>query len=85
MRAITSHLKPWTRDLSVFPSLAWWIEITTSSPSCVYYFGPFQDFKEASQACPGYIEDLVNEGAEKIHIYIMRCCPVELTRYDETD
>jgi hypothetical protein len=36
--------------VSIKPSLPpqpWWIEITTTQPKCLYYFGPFESFSEA--------------------------------------
>ncbi|MDX1978560.1 MAG: DUF1816 domain-containing protein [Pseudanabaenaceae cyanobacterium bins.68] len=43
--------------------LAFWIEISTASPRCIYYFGPYFSRSEAEQAKPGFEEDLVREGA----------------------
>jgi hypothetical protein len=43
--------------------LAWWIEITTKNPACVYYFGPFVSHHEARSQLDGYLEDLIQEGA----------------------
>lgn len=63
--------------------MAWWLEITTANPQCIYYFGPFDNFKEAETACPGYIEDLENEQAEDIYIKINYCKPDVLTVFDE--
>jgi hypothetical protein len=61
----------------------WWVEITTSDPSCIYYFGPFLDFEEAADRWPHYVRDLINEGAQKI-ITVIKCChPAELTKCDE--
>jgi len=47
--------------------MAWWVEILLLAPA-TYYFGPFESVEEAVLAQPGYIEDLVNEGARN-------CCP----------
>ena len=60
-----------------------WAEITTSEPHCIYYFGPFESFTEAELACPGYIEDLENEGTLGIKVVIKSCNPDVLTIYDE--
>ena len=38
--------------------LAWWVEIKTQEPECLYYFGPFLTSSEAQTAMPGYIQDL---------------------------
>lgn len=64
-------------------STAWWAEITTTKPRCVYYFGPFQTYGETQAAYPGYIEDLDGEGAQGIVIDIKRCQPDVLTIFDE--
>lgn len=63
--------------------LAFWVEIVTDNPSCTYYFGPFLNEKEASDAKDGYIEDLENEGAQGINVQIKRCKPSDLTIFDE--
>ena len=63
----------------------WWVEITTVKPTCIYYFGEFKKLPEAKEACPGYIEDLKNEGAEEIKVTIKRCQPKVLTICDEED
>ncbi|WP_250126014.1 DUF1816 domain-containing protein [Chroococcidiopsis sp. CCMEE 29] len=62
---------------------AWWAEITTNKPRCVYYFGPFQTSAEAKAAYPGYIEDLNSEGAQGIIVVIKRCKPDILTMCEE--
>lgn len=64
--------------------LAWWVEIVTSDPKCIYYFGPFVTKQEAEIAQSGYIEDLEAEGAQDIRLQIQRCHPVELTIFDES-
>lgn len=65
--------------------LAWWVEIKTENPTCLYYFGPFSREASAEQHKPGYIEDLENEGAQRIQTVIKRCKPTELTVFDEMD
>ena len=57
----------------------WWVEITTSMPRCIYYFGTFQTFSEAKASYPGYIEDLDGEGSQGIVVAIKRCKPDVLT------
>lgn len=61
----------------------WWVEITTTSPSCTYHFGPFQSNAEAKAAYPGYTEDLNQEGAQGIVVVIKRCKPDVLTICDD--
>ena len=65
--------------------LAWWVEITTESPSCTYYFGPFATAKGAKIAKSGYIDDLETEGAKGLKTEIKRCKPTKLTIFDETN
>lgn len=64
---------------------AWWVEITTQDPTCVYYFGPFLSAQEAKAEMPGYLEDLEHEGAKEIQAMVKRCQPAELTVCDEPD
>lgn len=63
--------------------LAWWVEITTDSPHCVYYFGPFSSAKAAREHQSGYVEDLAQEDAQNIVTNVKRCKPKSLTIYDE--
>jgi Domain of unknown function (DUF1816) len=65
--------------------LAWWVEVTTQSPKCVYYFGPFASSEEAKEELPGYLEDLNHEHAEGIQAVVKRCQPSELTIFDEPE
>lgn len=58
---------------------AWWAEVTTDSPRCTYYFGPFLNEKDAIAAKGGYIEDLEQEDAQGITVKIKRCKPSHLT------
>jgi hypothetical protein len=63
--------------------LAWWVEIKTETPSCVYYFGPFGGVQVAEASKAGYIEDLEQEGAQGFTVAIKRCKPAKLTLSDE--
>ena len=65
--------------------IAWWVEIITTKPCCTYYFGSFKSVKEAVFAQDGYIEDLVNEGAQKITVEIKYCNPRKLTIFSEDE
>ena len=59
---------------------SWWLEISTTSPRCEYYFGPFGSESEAVQARPGYVEDLEQEGSELLRVSVVRRqAPGELT------
>ena len=59
--------------------LAWWVEIATCQPRCLYFFGPFTSVKEAISAQDGYLEELQSEGAKCISVEIEYCQPVSLT------
>ena len=59
--------------------LSWWLEITTTNPYCIYWFGPFDSPLEARLYQSGYIEDLVEEQAEGITIKLQQCQPQVLT------
>lgn len=63
----------------------WWLEITTSLPSCTYYFGPFDHLAEAEAEYPGYLKDLTDEGATGIEYRIKRCTPTVMTICQEGD
>lgn len=60
--------------------IPWWVEITTTRPHCIYYFGPFDNFVEAYEYHGGYVEDLQEEGAIGIMIEIKQCQPLVLTQ-----
>jgi Domain of unknown function (DUF1816) len=65
---------------------AWWVKITTESPHCCYYFGPFASKIAADIAQTGYIEDLESELAQGIQASIECCRPAELTiDYESVD
>jgi hypothetical protein len=84
MQTLTREIRNVVNTPPRFSSEDWWVEISTATPACVYYFGPFQNFQEASDASPNYILDLIEEGAQDICTQIKRCQPEELTQcYDE--
>ncbi len=64
--------------------IAWWVEIKTSIPECVYYFGPFVTSAEANRAMPGYISDLEQEQAQGIESAVRRMKPTQLTIDSDT-
>ena len=72
----------WLRFLSFF-GMAHWVEITTNTPRCTYYFGPFTSRANAEDAHFGYLEDLNEEGAQGIKVVIKQCKPTTLTIFDE--
>jgi hypothetical protein len=59
--------------------MPWWVEIKTTIPLCVYYFGPFYRKKVALLSQHGYIEDLVQEKASGITVEIKQLQPKVLT------
>lgn len=63
--------------------LPWWVKISTTIPSCIYYFGPFDTFREARLSQTGYIDDLVEEKAQGITVEIKRCRPIEMTIFED--
>jgi hypothetical protein len=71
-----------TQSINAF-GLAWWIEVTTESPTCIYYFGPFLTANAATESQAGYLEDLRSEGAVNIQAVVKRCQPKELTVCEE--
>ncbi|MEG4117843.1 DUF1816 domain-containing protein [Microcoleus sp. B5-D4] len=72
-------MKEFLISLLNFFGLAWWVEVKTSAPRCIYYFGPFLTNGEAEAAKAGYVEDIENEGAEGVSVSIYRCKPITLT------
>jgi hypothetical protein len=63
--------------------MAWWVEIVTEEPKCIYYFGSFARANEAKLSLGGYIEDLKEEGAQVIAVDIKRGQPRELTIFED--
>ncbi len=63
------------------PALAfgWWVEIFTSAPLCIYYFGPFDSESEANFYRRGYVEDLKGEGARIVAVKLRLTQPRQLT------
>ena len=77
-------MKNFFGSLVNFVGKEWWVEISTGSPKCVYYFGPFVGQAEADSAKRGYVEDLEREGAQQIRVAVKRRkTPSMLTIYDE--
>jgi hypothetical protein len=71
------------RSLAERLGLAYWVEIRTERPACVYYFGPFLSRQSAEAEVPGYREDLESEGAQGLQITVGRMRPTELTITDD--
>ena len=76
-------MKEFLISLLNFFGLAWWVEVKTSEPRCIYYFGPFLTSQEAKSAKAGYVEDIESEGAEGLIVSIQRCKPIDLTVADD--
>ena len=76
-------MKEFLISLLNFFGLAWWVEVKTSAPRCIYYFGPFLTSQEAEFAKAGYVEDIENEGAEGLIVSIQRCKPIDFTVADD--
>ncbi|MCW5319430.1 DUF1816 domain-containing protein [Nostoc sp. KVJ3] len=62
---------------------AWWVEINTAVPRCTYYFGPFDNKKEAQLSRSGYVEDLYQEEARDIIALVKQCQPDVITIFQE--
>jgi hypothetical protein len=67
------------RSLAERLGLAYWVEIRTERPACVYYFGPFWSRQSAEAEASGYREDLESEGARGISTTVGRMRPTQLT------
>lgn len=70
--------------LKTTQKVPYWLEISTKVPQCVYFFGPFDSPLEAKALQAGYIEDLMAENAQGIHIELKQCPqPPELTIFED--
>lgn len=63
----------------------WWVKIDTQTPSCTYYFGPFDNAREATQTKPGFVEDLEQEGATVMTVLVSQFDPQSLTICEEDE
>lgn len=63
----------------------WWVKIDTQTPHCTYYFGPFDNAKEATKTKPGFVEDLEQEGATGITVLVSQFNPQNLTICEEDE
>ena len=63
----------------------YWLKISTKVPKCTYYFGPFDSPWEAKALQAGYIEDLMEEKAQGIHIELQQCEQPEALTICEED
>lgn len=74
----------WTSILQAL-GVAWWVEVHTETPKCIYFFGPFATSEEAVTSQYGYLEDLNQEGAQGIQVFIKRCRPIQLTIEEKSE
>jgi Domain of unknown function (DUF1816) len=58
---------------------AWWLEVGTFDPLCLYYFGSFENEQEADAEREGYLQDLRNESSHIIFARSRFCQPRKLT------
>ncbi len=72
-------------NLPQFGKGNWWVEVITTQPYCIYYFGPFTNAREAKRRQPGYIQDLVEEGIASIQSVVKQCHPTQLTIVEPDD
>ncbi len=77
--AFNANLQEFAQRVSYLCGLESNGKISTTIPCCTYYFGPFDDLKEAKINQPGYVEDLIEEKAQGIKVEIKRCQPQLLT------
>jgi hypothetical protein len=79
LTAVEEHLASRLEPLG----LAYWVEVVTDNPHCIYYFGPFTTRRQARQSEPGYLEDLEQEGAHVLLTKVQRCRPQSLTVFQD--
>jgi hypothetical protein len=63
--------------------LAYWLEVITDYPWCVYYFGPFGTIQEAELSQHGYLQDILEESAQLMSVTIKQICPQNLTIFED--
>ena len=51
---------------------SWWLEIMAASPSCGYYFGPFESEREALQEQLRHIKEIERQGREVLLVSVVR-------------
>jgi hypothetical protein len=64
--------------------LGWWIEIFSAQPPCLYYFGAFDSAQEAEVLQDGFVQDLIEDGAQGIAVRLQWCQPTEITIEDRS-
>ena len=61
------------RNLGNKLGLAWWAKVETSSPSTIYWYGPFLTRRSLNENLKMFLEDLSNEHSGEIKHSIVRC------------
>ena len=61
------------RNLGNKLGLAWWAKVETSSPSTIYWYGPFLTRRSLNEKLKMFLEDLSNEHSGVIKHSIDRC------------
>ena len=51
---------------------SWWLEIMAASPSCGYYFGPFESEREALKEQLRHIKEIERQGREVLLVSVVR-------------
>ncbi len=51
---------------------SWWLEIMAASPSCGYFFGPFESESEALEEQLRYVNDIERQGREVLLVSVVR-------------
>ncbi|MBX2865010.1 MAG: DUF1816 domain-containing protein [Leptolyngbyaceae cyanobacterium MAG.088] len=51
---------------------SWWLEIMTASPSCGYFFGPFDSESEALEQQLRHVKDIEYQGHEVLLVSVVR-------------
>ena len=50
---------------------SWWLEILATTPSCGYYFGPFDSESDAIKEQLRYVEDIERRGCEVLLVSVV--------------
>ena len=51
---------------------SWWLEIMAASPSCGYFFGPFQSESDALKEQLHHVKDIERQGREVLFVSVVR-------------
>ncbi len=53
--------------------LAWWAKVDTKGPDATYWYGPFLTKRSLKQDLDTFLDDLSEEGHNRVEHYIVRC------------